>query len=232
VGPVAAWFGAPPQRTLALTLRNTGSAPLTLPAFTLMRGRGSHPSTIVDSIELGTLDAGQTRTYRVPVRFDPVAIGTFTVRGAITSQGRPVAFKATTHAVPWGLLVVALGLAQLILVWVRNRGRAVLLRHEPVPGLEPLLAGQVDLLDYWTGRMDPAPLAPLALLPGPVPPVQPWSVSSAGVVAPFEVAPPTPSRSAYDVLATVAVPELPEDFRAAGPRHARRHAFARRDHRS
>src|SRR5947209_9932789 len=38
-GPLSAWFGAAPHRTLTLRLQNTSSAPLTVPALSLTRGR-------------------------------------------------------------------------------------------------------------------------------------------------------------------------------------------------
>ncbi|MBV8957497.1 MAG: hypothetical protein JO054_17780 [Actinobacteria bacterium] len=151
-GPLTAWFGAGPQRMLVLTLRNPTSQPMDLPAFTLTRGRHA-PDTIVRSVELGTLAAGETRTYRIPVRFDVVAVGDLSVGGEVGVAGQSATFTAASRAVPWGLVVLAIVGVQLALLGLRDRAR----RRLVVPRRVPLLARPrrvsafdvADPMDYW-----------------------------------------------------------------------------------
>lgn len=158
-GPLTAWFGAAPQRTLVLTLRNPTADGIDIPPFTLTRGHHS-PDTIVRSIELGTLAAGETRTYRLPLRFDVVAIGNLSVGGDVGVPGRSASFTAGSWAVPWGLVVLAIVAVQLVLLGVRDRARRRLVRPERAGLLarprRPSVFEVADPMDYWGWQQPPA----------------------------------------------------------------------------
>lgn len=151
-GPVLAWFGAAPQRMLVLTVRNPAGESAAIPPFTLTRG-GKSPDTIVRSIELGTLAPGETRTYRIPVRFDVVAVGHLSVGGEVGVPGRSATFTAGTKAFPWGLILIAVLAVQLVLLGLRDRARRRLEKAVPKPVLvRPRRVSAfdgADPLDYW-----------------------------------------------------------------------------------
>ena len=151
-GPFLAWFGAAPQRMLVLTVRNPSTESVAIPPFTLTRG-GRSPDTIVRTIELGTLGAGETRTYHVPVRFDVVAVGRLSVGGEVGVPGRSATFTAGTKAFPWGLVVIAVLAVQLVLLGLRDRARRRLSRPDAQPVLvRPQRVSafeRADPMDYW-----------------------------------------------------------------------------------
>jgi hypothetical protein len=151
-GPFLAWFGTAPERMLVLTVRNPSTESVAIPPFTLTRGGGS-PDTIVRTIELGTLGAGETRTYRVPVRFDVVAIGRLSVGGEVGVPGRSATFTAGTKAFPWGLVLIAVLAVQLVLLGLRDRARRRLGEAGPQPVLvRPRRVSAfegADPMDYW-----------------------------------------------------------------------------------
>jgi hypothetical protein len=151
-GPFLAWFGAAPGRMLVLIVRNPSSESVAIPPFTLTRG-GRNPDTIVRAIELGTLGAGETRTYHVPVRFDVVAIGRLSVGGEVGVPGRSATFNAGTKAFPWGLVLIAVLAVQLVLLGLRDRAR----RRWTGPADAPVVVrparvsafDSADPMDYW-----------------------------------------------------------------------------------
>jgi hypothetical protein len=119
-GPPAAWFGGAPRRTLVLGVRNGGSLPVTNPPLELTEGKGSNPSDFVSAPDLGTLAPGEGRTYSIPISFQPFSVGSYSVQGVLGPIGQSTAF------IPWGLVGVAVVLAGLILLWIRNRVRSFL----------------------------------------------------------------------------------------------------------
>jgi hypothetical protein len=160
-GPITAWFGAAPQRMLVLTLRNPSAESLDIPPFTLTRGGKANADTIVRTVSLGALGAGETQTYRIPVRFDVVSHGQLSVAGEVGVPGRSATFVAGTKAFPWGLVAVLIVVVQLVLLAVRDRARRHLNPRLLPESLRPRRASvfeAADPMDYW-GWPD-APISP------------------------------------------------------------------------
>ncbi|WP_428963911.1 hypothetical protein [Micromonospora fluostatini] len=103
---VGGWFGLPGELTLHLTLHNPGPTDVVDPPFSLLAGPAGGVPTIVAAPALGTVPAGQTRDYQVPVPLDAALLGRYEVHGRIEPPGEPLAFAVETHRRPWGLLVV------------------------------------------------------------------------------------------------------------------------------
>ncbi len=139
-GPWAAWFGAPPRRTVSFTVRNVGNVVVTDPAFTIAVGRGEHPSGLVDAPRLGSLAPGEERVYVVGVDFGPAAFGSYTVRGDVTGLDQPAGFQVKGSAHPWlGVVSIAV-IAQLVLLGWRNRLRSRLVPAEAAGAVPVVVA--------------------------------------------------------------------------------------------
>lgn len=134
-GPWSAYLGAAGRRTLELTLRNTGGAPLTNPGLSIAVGRGSDTNTIVPTPDLGTLKPGEERTYEIPVTLELPAFGMYTVDGEILGLDEVVSFRATTTTYPWGLAGVVVLLVALIVTWrvLRRKRRRKVPEGSKVP---------------------------------------------------------------------------------------------------
>jgi hypothetical protein len=125
------WFGLATTRTLKVTARNSGVAPsghLTLYA-TLNQ-------TPIVAQSLPALAPGKEGTYFVTVQLRPLAVGEVTIEGHIESSNGPSAgFSVPETFIPFGLIVLALILVQLILLLIRNivrrRREKRLLAEEP-----------------------------------------------------------------------------------------------------
>jgi hypothetical protein len=112
----AQWFGLAASRTLSITLRNVGNVPtrhLTIYA--------SLDQTPIGSQRLPDLAARGERTYLIPVELPPLAVGSVTINGRLYgSTGQSSAFHVPESVFPWGLIVVALIVIQLVLLSIRN----------------------------------------------------------------------------------------------------------------
>ncbi|MFP3900460.1 MAG: hypothetical protein ACLFXM_06370 [Acidimicrobiia bacterium] len=132
-GPWSSWFGGSATRTLVVTVRNTGEAAAGL-RVAVSAGRGDDPEGWVPVTDPGRLDAGEERTLHIPVRFDPLGVGSHTVAGEVAGRGTTATFDASTTIHPWGLYGLAGATLVLSVVTVgvrlrRRRGR----RRDPVP---------------------------------------------------------------------------------------------------
>jgi hypothetical protein len=107
-------------------VRNEGSLPVTNPPIELTEGKGSNPSNFVAAPDLGTLGPGEARTYNITIRLPPFSMGSYSVTGVLGPVGQSTAFVARTTVIPWGLVGLAVVLATLILLWIRNRIRSLL----------------------------------------------------------------------------------------------------------
>ncbi len=136
----ASWFGAPAPRRLNLLLVNEGSQPISHPVISAhYRGRSGDAETI-DTPTVAPIGPRQTRVVVVDFALDLLAHGDVTVTGVVSGASTPSPFAATTSTQPWGLVVVALALVQLLLLGVRNRCRARLGRRRPdLPAPPPAL---------------------------------------------------------------------------------------------
>lgn len=105
--PLREWFGLPETLTVRVALRNPGPADVVDPPFTLLLGRPGRAHTIVAAPPLGTIGAGQVRTYEIPVPVDVAVLGAHELHGRVDLPERPVAFVVETSRHPWGLLGAA-----------------------------------------------------------------------------------------------------------------------------
>ncbi|MEV0944772.1 hypothetical protein AB0I90_30955 [Micromonospora wenchangensis] len=117
------WFGLPGELAVRITLHNPGAEEITDPAFALTVGPPGRARTIVAAPALGTIAAGQTREYHVPVPTGAAPFGRYEVDGRIVVPGRPLAFTVAADRRPWGLPVAAAVLTVVLLLG-RRGGRA------------------------------------------------------------------------------------------------------------
>ncbi|WFE97689.1 hypothetical protein [Micromonospora sp. WMMD987] len=110
------WFGLPGELAVRITLHNPGPQEITDPAFQLTVGPPGRARTIVAAPALGTIAAGQTREYHVPVPTDAAPFGRYEVDGRIAVDGRPLAFTVAAARRPWGLPVAAAVLTVVLLL--------------------------------------------------------------------------------------------------------------------
>ena len=133
-GSWAAWFGSGSRRTLSISIRNTSSTAIRDPGFSLTFGKGNDPTGFVLAPALGMLAPGAVQVYEAMVPIDTFSLGGYTVKGEIVEFGNPIVFRDKLSVHPWGLLVAALVLVQLLLLLARNRvRRRVLHGEQPQP---------------------------------------------------------------------------------------------------
>ena len=123
------WFGAPAERTLVLTVTNTGATAVPQPFMSVAYGKGDDPRTVIDAPRVPPIEAGQTAVVRVPFELDAFSYGTYRVVGDLGVVGNRVEFESTTSTWPWGLVLVAIALIQMMLVAFRNIARRRLARQ-------------------------------------------------------------------------------------------------------
>lgn len=134
-GPWTAWFGASPQRTLVLTVHNPNPAAYVRPPLVLAVGNSSdtttHEATLTNLASLGPY---QTKTYLVHVTFPALSIGEHQVVGVVGDAGLSKTFIVKSWLFPWGLLVVALLVLELILLAITAHFRERRRRREAEEG--------------------------------------------------------------------------------------------------
>ncbi|MFZ0251531.1 MAG: hypothetical protein WAL61_16430 [Acidimicrobiales bacterium] len=134
-GPWTAWFGAPPQRTLVVTVRNPNNAAYVNPPLILAIGNAGDTTTHEATTQnLPTIGANATNTYRIPVSFPAVSIGEHQVVGIVGESGLSRAFKVQTWLFPWGLLLAALIVLELLLLAITRYFRERRRRKEEAEG--------------------------------------------------------------------------------------------------
>ncbi len=127
---VASWFGAPAPRRLNLILVNEGSQTIEHPVVTARYRRGSGASDTIDTPALPPIGPRQSRRIVLAFDLDVLAHGDVVVTGIVEGAGPPAPFATRTSTQPFGLLVVAIVLVQLVLLAVRNRARARMSRGD------------------------------------------------------------------------------------------------------
>lgn len=133
-GSWQAWFGASPRRTLALAVQNTGTVAVENPPLLIATGKGDSPTGGLDVPDLGSLQPGEKRIYRIPFELGPLAFGSYSAQGEITGFAEPVQFSTSTTSYPWALIIIPAAVAaQWLLLRLRNRLRTHL--NAPVPAL-------------------------------------------------------------------------------------------------
>lgn len=109
-GPSASWLGGAAERTLVYTVKNDGELAVSDAPVSLAVGRAPDPTGILTAPALGTLEPGESKTFRVPVKLNGPAFGGYQVRGEIEGQAREIVFTAETSSYPWAWPVLLLAL--------------------------------------------------------------------------------------------------------------------------
>lgn len=114
------WFGAPPTRTLKLTVENRSSRQITWMPLDLSWGRPANPTGMIEAPVIDALAPGESTTFEIPVDLPALAFGSYAVRGEIL--GHPgTELSLRTHAAPYGLMAVAGAIVlQIVLLRARN----------------------------------------------------------------------------------------------------------------
>ena len=134
-GPWTAWFGAPPQRTLVLTVRNPNDGAYVNPPLILAIGNAGDTTTHeATTRNLSTIGADATKTYQIPVSFPSVSVGEHQVVGIVGNAGLSKSFEVETWLFPWGLLVVILIVLELLLLAITRYFRERRRRKEEAGG--------------------------------------------------------------------------------------------------
>jgi len=134
-GSWTSWFGLSTKRTLVVSVVNTNavdveSPPLQLTLDSTFGGRRTVPSPALESVP-----AHGSRTFRIPISLGATSVGTARVTGELGYAGETVTFDAGTRSLPWALFGLALLLAHLLVLGIRDRVRRRL--HTPEPDPEP-----------------------------------------------------------------------------------------------
>jgi len=135
-GPWYAWFGGIAQRTLTLTVRNPNTGVYPHPSLVLTAGKSGTFSTVSTS-PLPSIGPGKATTVHVKVVFPAFSFGENEVRGLVGDAALQENIQVTTTIAPWGLIVIALILLQLIFLAIRNAVRRRNARDEPDPARNP-----------------------------------------------------------------------------------------------
>lgn len=117
---IGAWFGAAPERSLELTIENTGDTPIDSAAVRAGLGRASSPDQPIDIADLEPLAPGASVTVTVPVKLAALSAGEYVVAGRIAGF-EDSDFRASTSTFPYGLVVVAIVAVIAIVLVVRRR---------------------------------------------------------------------------------------------------------------
>ena len=155
-GPWPAWFGGSPRRTLVYRVTNTRSYALHNTPVDIELGSGGDPTDFVQAPDLGTLEAGQSRTYTARLSLPPLAMGRYRAVVRVDPTGQAGTGRAATSAEPWGLFLIglagagALGIAAIRKLGVRWSSRRQRLRDSAGPGWyrDPVGSG----LRLWDGQ--------------------------------------------------------------------------------
>ncbi|HET6952202.1 MAG TPA: hypothetical protein VFI47_17610 [Acidimicrobiales bacterium] len=124
-GPWTAWFGASGERILVLTVRNTGTAPADM-RLAVAVGRGDTADVAIGVDDPGQLEPGDSRTLRIPVRFEPLGFGRHIVAGEVAAPGAVAPFEVHTSIHPWGVFgAVLLGFGAVAAVGLSRIRRRV-----------------------------------------------------------------------------------------------------------
>ncbi|GGY61409.1 hypothetical protein [Streptomyces omiyaensis] len=102
-GGVLTWFGAPPARTLVLTVGNLGTAPVRDPVFTVGTARGVLAPTDEEHRWSGTIAPGQKARIELEVELPAGAHGDHRV--SVSYGGKLLAEQPWRVGRPWGVVL-------------------------------------------------------------------------------------------------------------------------------
>jgi hypothetical protein len=137
-GPWTSWFGTSPKRILVLTVHNPNSVAYAFPPLVLAIGQRKDTTTReATNHSLATIGPFKTETYDVPVSFPVVSIGEHQVNGILGNAGYTTQFEVKTWLFPWGLLLVALIVLQIIALLITRAIRERRRRKHAADGEAP-----------------------------------------------------------------------------------------------
>jgi hypothetical protein len=217
-GPLSAYIGGAAERTVIVSVTNTGTAPLINPVLVLTFGKGQEPTEALlgpggQAPALGTIAPGQTVDYQQPVTIDAPAFGQYRLLGrfvgiaAVSVDGVPQeqpTFTATTSSYPWLLILGGWLLLQIPLLGLYKRRPVII---EPADD-DPYRDSYADLNVAASAVPAAAMAAPVMAGSAPMPqPVA--SVVEAPAPAAAPSAPPLPAGFQL-IGAPEATPQEPE----------------------
>jgi hypothetical protein len=128
------WFGAPPQRTLVITVGNLGSDPAENPVFRVGSSHGVFAPEWDDQPWHGTVQPGGKQQIKLPVELASGAHGEYTV--SLEYGGKTLATEPWSVGHPWGVTLFWLLLCVVVPSALFRIGMAAVNRLRP-GGAEP-----------------------------------------------------------------------------------------------
>ena len=123
------WFGAPPQRTLVITVGNLGSDPAKDPVFQVGASHGVFAPLWEDQPWHGTVQPGKKQQIKLPVELASGAHGDYTV--SLRYGGKVLAANPWSVGRPWGVTLFWLLLCVVVPSALFRIGMAVVNRLRP-----------------------------------------------------------------------------------------------------
>ncbi|MFH8286499.1 hypothetical protein [Streptomyces antibioticus] len=133
-GGLLTWFGAPPRRTLVLTVGNAGTGAVRDPVFQVGTAHGVFAPQWDEHRWRGTIAPGRKARIELPVELSAGAHGDYTV--SLKYGGKVVAEQPWRVGRPWGVTLFWLLLCVVVPTAVFRIGMAVVDRTRP-PGQRP-----------------------------------------------------------------------------------------------
>ncbi|MFC0052999.1 hypothetical protein [Streptomyces actinomycinicus] len=128
-GGLLTWFGAPPSRTLVLTVGNTGTSPIENPVFQVGTAHGVFAPQWDEQQWHGTLAPGKKAQIKLPVELSAGAHGEYTV--TLKHAGRVLAEQPWGVGRPWGVTLFWILLCLVVPSALFRTGMAVVDRVRP-----------------------------------------------------------------------------------------------------
>ncbi|MFI6039554.1 hypothetical protein ACIBBD_36605 [Streptomyces sp. NPDC051315] len=125
------WFGAPPARTLVLTVGNLGTAPVTDPVFQVGTAHGVFAPRWDERQWRGTVAPGRKARVELPVELTAGAHGDYTV--SLKYGGKVLAEQPWGVGRPWGVTLFWILVCLVVPAAVFRAGMAVVDRVRPRP---------------------------------------------------------------------------------------------------
>ncbi|MEU1009595.1 hypothetical protein [Streptomyces sp. NPDC005890] len=163
------WFGAPPGRTLVLTVGNTGTSPIENPVFQVGTAHGVFAPEWDERQWRGTLAPGKKAQIKLPVDLPAGAHGDYTV--TLRHGGRVLAEQPWGVGRPWGVTLFWILLCVVVPAALFRIGMAVVDRlRPPRPGgtrraPRPAPRPRLPLPRFRTAGSPAAEAAPTPTLP-------------------------------------------------------------------
>ncbi|MEU6353242.1 hypothetical protein ABZ896_28600 [Streptomyces sp. NPDC047072] len=130
-GGLLTWFGAPPARTLVLTIGNIGTSAVKDPVFQVGTAHGVFAPQWDDQQWRGTVEPGKRAQIRLPVELSAGAHGDYTV--SLKYGGKVLAERPWDVGRPWGVTLFWILVCLVVPAALFRLGMAVVDRVRPRP---------------------------------------------------------------------------------------------------